>query len=209
MFFGCLLTYSRSGLLVTVLGVLYLLIDKAKNKQVIVLFVGVIMSLFALSRYVDLAELMTSFGSLGKLVETSGVQDGSAQQRVAYVMMAKDYVLDHPYVLFFGTGYGESYTLSLIGTPHLESLIFTTFFQSGIFVVLILMAHFFYLWKYANKYSKGSCGNVYSAVLYGYKIYIPGLVLANLVGGNSLQTDFMAPFFYFMLGVCIYRLRDT
>jgi hypothetical protein len=209
MFFGSLLTYSRSGLLVIFFGILYLLIDKAKNKRVIRLFAGAVTALFVFSLYVDLFELITSFGSLGKLVETSGVQDGSAQQRVAYVSMAKDYVLDHPYALLFGTGYGESYTMSLIGTPHLESLIFTTLFQSGIFVVLILMAHFFYLWKYASQYSRVIGTNVYGAVLYGCKIYIPGLLLANLVGGNSLQTDFMAPFFYFIFGVCMYRLQQS
>jgi hypothetical protein len=208
MFFGSLLTYSRSGLLVIVLGVLYLLIDKANSKRVMVLFVGAVTSLLVLSSYVDLPELMTSFGSLGKLAETSGYKDDSAQQRVRYVLMALDYVLAHPYVLLFGTGFGEAYTMYLIGTSNLESLIFTTLFQSGIFVTMVLIAHFFYLWKYLNKLSKNVNGNLYRAMLYGFKLYIPGLFLANLVGGNSLQTDFIAPFFYFTLGVCFYQLRN-
>ena len=209
MLIGSFLTYSRSGLLVIILGVIYLLIDKIKNKRIIVLFVGLIIILFVISIFIDLPGFLTSFGSLGKLSETSGFKDGSAQQRVQYVMMAMNYVLEHPYVIFFGTGYGEAYTMDLIGTAHLESLIFTTLFQSGILVSMILIAHFFYLWKYSNKLSKNVNGNLYGAILYGFKLYIPGLLLANLVGGNSLQTDFLAPFFYFTIGVCFYRLRSS
>ena len=208
IFFGTLLTYSRSGLLVIFLGTLYLLIDKAKNKRVILLFFGTIMILIVLEIFFDLSAFLTSFGSLGKLDISSGIQDSSAQTRLRYLMMAMNYVSEHPAILFFGTGYGESYTYQLIGTPHLESLIFTTLFQSGIFALLLLTAHFYYVWKYANKYSRGHDGNVYRAVLYASKIYIPGLLVANLVGGNSLQTDFMAPFFYFIFGVGIYRCKS-
>jgi hypothetical protein len=209
IFLGSLLTYSRSGLVVIALGLMYFIFDNLRNRKVIQLLIVVLVAFFSLSIFIDLSGFITSFGSFGKLVETSGYEDGSAQQRVAYVMSALDYMSAHPYAIFFGTGYGDSFTMSLIGTPHLESLILTTIFQSGIFALFILISHFYYLWRYSNHYSKKINKNIYRAVLYGYKLYIPGLVLANLVGGNSLQTDFIAPFFYLVLGICLYRLRDS
>lgn len=208
MFFGSLLTYSRSGLLVIVLGVFYLLFDKIMNRRVITILFAAITGLFVLSLFYDLLGFMTSFGSLGKVVESGGYEDGSSQDRIAFWFMAINYVREHPFTLLFGTGYGEIYTMNLIGTSNLESLIFTTLFQSGVFVLAVLLAHFYYLWKYSNKLSKNVRGNKYRAILYGCKLYIPGLLAANLVGGNSLQTDFIAPFYYFTLGVCFYRLRN-
>lgn len=207
LFFSSLLTYSRSGLLVIIIGVLYFLIDNFKNKGTIKLFSGAIALLWLFSFYLAPIDLLTSFGSLGKVAETSGYEDGSAQMRIEYVMRAMNYIIEYPYVFFIGTGYGESYTYSLIGTPHLESLLFTTLFQSGIFVFAILLLHFYYLWEYAKRYSGKVQGDLNRAVLYGYKLYIPGLFVANIVGGNSLQTDFLAPLFYFMIGICIFRVH--
>jgi hypothetical protein len=208
MFIGSLLTYSRSGLLVIFLGFFYLIFDKIKNRRVITILLASVTALFVLSLFYDLLGFVTSFGSFGKIVESGGYKDGSSQDRIKFWLMGINYALEHPYILFFGTGYGEIYTMNLIGTANLESLIFTTLFQSGLFVLLVLLAHFYYLWKYSYKLSKNVRGNNYRAILYGCKLYIPGLFAANLVGGNSLQTDFIAPFFYFTLGVCFYGLRN-
>jgi hypothetical protein len=207
MFFGSMLTYSRSGLLVIVLGVLYLIFEMIMNRRVIAILFTAITSLVVLSLFYDLLGILTSFGSLGKVVESGGYKDGSSQDRIMFWLLAINYMYQNPFILLFGTGYGEIYTTNLLGISTLESLILETLFQSGVFVLAVLLVHFYYLWRHSNTFSKNVRGNKYRAILYGCKLYIPGLLTANLVGGNSLQTDFIAPFYYFTMGVCFYRLR--
>lgn len=202
-FVGLMLTYSRSGLLAAFIGVAYILLEKCSAKQFIVFLLPAFMVLFGAGYYFDAWDLLSSFGIFGKLIESSGVQDGSAQQRIVYVQTGLNYLLDHPYFLLLGSGFGEEYTFLQIGTPHLESLIFTTLFQVGLLGVSLLVLHFIAIWRLAAKYYTKTESPLIRSVLYGYKIYIPGFFLANLVGGNSLQTDFMAPFFYGILGCCM------
>jgi hypothetical protein len=152
---------------------------------------------------------MASFGSLGKLFSNDDFKDASSQQRIIYVLRGWDYIVDNPFSLFLGTGFGEMYTYALLDTPHLESLILTTLFQSGVFTLLCLVAHFYFLWSTARYGSVRAHSPFRRSIFYGYKLYIPGLLLANLVGGNSLQTDFIAPVFYFLLGACMYGDRTV
>lgn len=193
-------------MLVIFVGILFLTFRKYRSKSFLLLVALVIVSLIVLSLFLDLNEFFLSFGSIGKLVETSVVLDGSAQIRVQYVLRAFSYIAEHPFILFFGTGYGEGFTYSLIGTPHLESLFFTTLFQSGIFAVLVLFLHFYYLFVSVNVRSspaESESLKIVNAILFGVWLYIPGLVFANVVGGNSLQTDFIAPLFYFLIAACL------
>lgn len=208
LFSSEMLTQSRSGLVVVFVGLAYIIFDKFYNKKIINLVVVFIIILSVGSIYFDLFNILTSFGSLGKVFNLDGFQDSSAQKRVTYVIWALQYIATHPLAIFFGTGYGEFYTYTLIGTPHLESLILTTLFQSGIFAFMFLVAHFYLIWFYARKYSNHIGNNYFRTILYGYKLYIPGLFVANAVGGNSLQTDFLAPLFYFVLGICIIKIKE-
>ena len=58
-----------------------------------------------------------------------------------------------------------------------------------------------------NAYVEATINQLYSAILYGVKLFIPGFFIANSVGGNSLQTDFIVPFFFFIIGTTIYKLK--
>lgn len=202
-FFSLLLTYSRSGLLVAFIGVGYIFLDKCSLKHLIVSLIPASIVFFSTSYYLDVWDFISSFGVFGKLVESSGVQDGSAGQRIIYMQTGINYLIDHPYFLLIGSGFGEAYTFSQIGTPHLESLILTTLFQAGLLGVSLLVLHFIAIWSFAAKNYVRTESCLIRSVLYSYKIYIPGFFLANVVGGNSLQTDFMAPFFYGILGYCM------
>jgi len=202
-FIAMMLTYSRSGLLVALIGVAYILLEKLSVKLIIKFLLPAFFVVVIAGIYFDIWEYISSFGVFGKLSETSGIEDGSAQQRIIYVRTGLDYLLAHPYFLLFGTGFGEEYSYFLIGTPHLESLIFTTLFQVGILGVSLLVLHFVSIWRLVAKSCTKTDSLAIRGMLYGCKIYIPGFFLANVVGGNSLQTDFMAPFFYGILGCCI------
>jgi hypothetical protein len=204
-----LLTYSRSGLVVAGVGALYFLVDKYKSKQAItIIFFTTILCVFV-AVFTGFFDQMASFGSLGKLFSNDDFKDASSQQRIIYVLRGWDYIVDNPFSLFLGTGFGEMYTYALLDTPHLESLILTTLFQSGVFTLLCLVAHFYFLWSTARYGSVRAHSPFRRSIFYGYKLYIPGLLLANLVGGNSLQTDFIAPVFYFLLGACMYGDRTV
>lgn len=204
MILATLLTYSRSGLIVLFLGYLYFCIDQMRKRKFFALFVLVLIIFLILE-----TSYMNTFGTLGKVSISSSLQDKSSFDRLKYISWAVKYLIDHPWAFFTGTGFGEEYTQNLIGTPHLESLMLTTLFQSGFIAFIALIVFLYYIFKASLKYGNIYHGNLYNAIMYAIKLYIPGLILANLVGGNSLQTDFMAPFFYFMLGICMSQCKKV
>ncbi|KIM09149.1 MAG: hypothetical protein KU28_00455 [Sulfurovum sp. PC08-66] len=206
-FVGELLTQSRSGLLIVFVGVLYIIFDKYNNIKLLKIFSSTVFLLTFAIYYMGLWEDISTFGTIGKIVSSEGYQDGSALQRLKYMSDAFEYISESPFGLIFGTGYGEGYTLILIGTPFLENLIFTALFQSGIIAFFVVLSIFYFMWHYARKLSNTKNHNIYSATLYGVKLFIPGFFIANSIGGNSLQTDFIVPFFFFIMGTTIYKQK--
>ena len=204
---GELLTQSRSGLVIVLVGIMYIVIDKYKNGNLLKLLFFTFIFLTSIIIYFDLWEFISTFGTIGKIVSSDGYQDGSTQLRLKFMFDAFEYIANNPLAIFFGTGYGEGYTFALIGTPFLENLIFTVLFQSGIIAFLIVISIFYFMWHYSDKLSNKKHHNIYSAILYGIKLFIPGFFIANSVGGNSLQTDFIVPFFFFIIGTTIYKLK--
>ena len=205
---GELLTQSRTGLLITIIGTLYIFIENYNKKKMLKIIFFSLFGLALLVWYFDLLELILNFGTIGKVASTIGFEDGSSQIRMKYMTDAIEYVSNNPLTLIFGSGYGEAFSIKLIGTPFLEKLIFTVLFQSGFIAFIVVNFVFYFMWKYSNAFSKRKVHNIYSALLYGVKLFIPGFFIANSVGGNSLQTDFIVPFFFFIIGVSIYKLNS-
>jgi hypothetical protein len=205
---GELLTQSRSGLLVLFIGVLYLCVDNYRNinvlKVVSLLMSALILAFFSSGVY----DLLSTFGTIGKVFDTLDFQDGSSQTRLVYLRSAVNYFADNPIAIIIGTGYGGEFSEALLGTSFLESLIFNVFFQSGIAAFFVVNSIFFFMWYYAKNYSNRRYHDVYSSILYGIKLFIPGFFLANAVGGNSLQTDFIVPFLFFAIGTTIRKLKS-
>ena len=202
---GELLTQSRSGLLVLTVGVVYLFFSRIKNKRVISLAIFSMLSIAALAYHLDLFKIMSSFGTLSKVISSEGSADSSTQLRFKFMMLAYDFIKEKPWAIITGTGYGEEYTFELIGTPFLENLLFTALFQSGIIGFILSAAFFYTAWYYASKYSNSKKSNIYSSALYGIKIFMPGFFIVNCIGGNSLQTDFIAPLFFFLIGIGVIK----
>jgi len=210
LFCGELLTYSRAGILVIVCGLLILFIDRFLNKYVFYLFLVLLVFLLTLILYPSLQIYTKLFGTFSKLFighAGEGFWGGTIIIRIKYWLKALDFFRDNPLMILGGVGYGEQYANIITGIAFYESLIVTTLIQSGIFVLGVILAHFYYMWKYVNNDLKNNDSNFYSVILYGYKLFIPGFFIANCVAGNSLQTDFLAPIFYFILGVCIINIR--
>lgn len=196
LFTGLLLAYSRSGFMVMGIGITYLIGLEFFNKRVfrftVVLTIAILMSLVYFRGFIF------SWGTMSKLSEI-GFEDIT---RLSYWGMGLEYILDNPGDLLLGTGYGSVY--SIFGVRTLESLFFDTLVETGIFGLLFLLLTFYYVWKYLKKYSLPfQSNNYFKAVLYGYYIALPGWLFANTVGGNSFQTDFMAPTLFLTLGICL------
>lgn len=209
LFIGLMLTYSRSGFLTMGIGVIYLFIKDIKKKKVFnfVISVGSAILLIIIIKFQDILNFLSNFGVIGKIILRTQTEFDIA--RIGYWDQSINYILNHPLILFFGTGYG---TLNYIfGFGTLESLLFDTLFESGILALLFLLLFFYYTWKYASRYSISLHSNYYiKAVLYGYRLAIPGILFACSVGGNSIQTDFIAPVFFLALGICLsYSSENT
>jgi hypothetical protein len=207
LFIGEMLTQSRSGLLAALIGILYIILDKYNNKNILKILFTSILGLTSIIWYFDLLEFISTFGTIGKVFATIDFKDGSSQIRLMYLESAIKYVSENPLTIFIGTGYGGDFSQELIGTSFLENLIFTVLFQSGIVAFTVVVSTFYFMWHYAKKYTNKKKHNIYSAILYGVKLFIPGFFLANAVGGNSLQTDFIVPFLFYIIGTTIYKLK--
>jgi hypothetical protein len=208
---GELLTFSRTGLVVLLMGWSYMAWINRHSRRLLQSIVAACLIIASLMAVFGTKEVL-QLASLGSLLRFSssqgGLFDASTNQRISYLVDAVRYIEGHPLSLLFGTGYGENYTYALIGTPHLESLIMTTLFQCGIFTTIILIVHFYAIWRSARQYRKSSQKDLWSQIMAGIEAFVPGFFVANLIGGNSLQTDFFAPLFYFLIGISLAKLRS-
>lgn len=206
---GLLFTYSRSGFLVLLVGLLYLVILNWRNKHLmkVLVIVGFIALMIGVTVGLEVGSL--PIGVLGKFELTSDFQDASSSQRMRYWLAAADFISNNGSCLLLGCGYGEEYTYSQIRTPHLESLVLTTLYQVGLAASLLLVLHFFLIWRLMKKINSSSTCMYLRGFSLGFMVFMPGFFVANLVGGNSLQTDFIAPIFYGLLGCIIARSQNV
>jgi hypothetical protein len=194
LFVAEMLTYTRSGLAVILVGLIYLFTVYFLKKRVLklALWMGFFVVLFYLAGF------FTRFGIFAKLQ----FMGSGFSMRFRYWEVAFDYLSKHPLNLIFGVGY--DYLEKVMGVYTTESLLFDTLLMSGIFALAFLLLFFYYFWRYASIASRPFPSNdVSKAILFGYKLSLPGILLACIVGGNSIQTDFTAPVLYLLFGVCL------
>lgn len=197
---GEFLTQSRSGLAVLFLGLALIYLENFKIRRINIYLFLIIVVLTPILFSSAGAVFLKSFGTIAKMFDSAGFQDGSTGARVEILKTLGDYYNDHPWDILWGTGYGEIYTMAKIQLPHLEGLIVTALFQSGILAVLILLLYFFLIW-YRMRLISTAFGKTdfLGSIAYGIKMFAPGYFAVNIMSGNSLQTDFIAPFLFFMI----------
>jgi hypothetical protein len=197
MAIGTGLTYSRSGFLI--LPIAFLIITSRNIKHVVWLYLGIIFaSIFLI---IGLGELLADVGTLAKFSQI-GFSDS---HRIYYWSWALSLVVQQPWVAIMGVGLGN------IQHGTLEGLFIDTFIESGIFSLFFLLLFFLALWRYSDTSRlKPSTqpDRFMMAVLNGIHASIPGIFVVCLVGGNPLFTDFIAPAFFLILGICLRRKQQ-
>ncbi len=197
------LVYSRAGLVVMTVGLLYYFVLNARPSTILKFSVAVLLVIGCIV-YFDLVEQVTSTGSLSKVFNLKVENDPRSRMLRAGI----EYVRENPGTLIIGTGYGEEYTYQTVGYTHLEGLLPTTLITSGIFAIVALCLHFFFIWLYArNEFLRGN--NEFSVFLYGVRLFVPGWFLSALVAGNTFQTDYYFPVIYFIFVAAYYLSKRS
>lgn len=191
--FLMLLTFSRSGLLVFVVAVLIFIFSGGEKNLRVRGFIVVFLAM------VSTVAVTLNLGTLLKIADL-GISDYSAVKRLELNMLAAQFLIENPILIVFGVGANPDVNVDILGWSHLENLLITCFFESGIFPFLALILFFFKIWKLSNKKNKKSESTEKLTIF----IFFPGFFLANLVGGNSLNTDFIAPL-VFLLIACLFQ----
>ncbi len=199
-----LLTYSRAGIVVMLTGLLYYVFLNVNPKLILKWFFGVtavVIIFFSVNFY----EQLSSFGTFSKIFQIKPGNDTSVNIRINMLTKGLEYIADNPHVLLIGAGYGEAYTQEAIKYNHLEGLIPTTIFTSGLLAALLLIVHFFFLWRQSRD---ASTGGPFRPFAYGLLLFIPGWFLSIVMAGNTFQTDFYFPLIYFVFFCCYLSYRD-
>ena len=132
-----------------------------------------------------------------------GSDVGITNQRLIMWIHGFRHLAENPDVLFFGIGYGEALLQSRTGIAFYESFFLQTLMEIGVVGLAIVVAHFFMIWLISRRASRSHSNLILRQFLKGYSLFIPGFFLANMFGANMIQTDFLAPAFYFMLALCL------
>lgn len=198
------LTYSRAGILVLLVGLGYYGLLNLRP-SLILKIVSVTLLLVSLTLGFNASNKLASFGTLSKITDFSLANDQSITTRVNMLQAGGKYIAAHPSAILLGTGYGEKYTFEAIGYDHLEGLVPTTLFTSGIFAVLFLFLHFYSVWYIARGYSSRS--SEFAPAMYAIRIFVPGWFLSALLAGNTFQTDFYFPVVYFTFFISYFKMR--
>jgi hypothetical protein len=192
---GTCLCYSRSGFLVLVISLIGLCVKKYSYLLLCYLCLIVFSVIIFTETYPK--ELM-SIGVLGKISE-QGLTDSI---RLNFWGYAFDRLMNEPWIWVIGIGYGN------IASGTLEGLMIDTLIQSGIIALCYIILFMFNLWKISRvshqDISIASISTRFAlAVLNGIHAALPGVFVAITVGGNTLFSDFIAPSFFLVFGICL------
>jgi len=199
-----LLTYSRAGIVALIIGgMVYLLLNV--RYQVVLKWFAFVSLFITLGFTFNFFDRLSEFGTFGKIFKVPSGNDSSVNIRVNMLERGVDYVFRHPYVLIAGSGYGEDYTLEAISYPHLEGLMPTTLFTSGLLAVLVLTVHFFFLFRQSKMSIERSAIPSYA---YGLVLFIPGWFVSAIIAGNTFQTDFLFPLIYFVFFCTYFKTKN-
>lgn len=206
------LTQSRTGLAIFFFVLIVFLFRKDKPLRWMKVFLVVSLTLLLLFDFQQVVGFLTNFTSVGRLVShsTDAISyDQSLSKRFVMIGAAFSYLSKHPVLLLTGTGYGGPYSQALIGYKQVESYFVTLWFQMGIVPVLLVSAQLVTMWIMAIRRRRSATTYAARLCFLSISIYLPGLFAALCISGNLLQTDFIAPFFYFLYFWAVYHERSV
>lgn len=201
------LTYARSGLVVLGIGTLLLLVEVRRNLTWLPILVLGVLGILAVFTMTDAASLLGEYGTLGKVQQQTAefTAGRTSSKRIEYWMLGLEEIDKNPLILLFGVGYGDHILVDHVGGGTLESLVFDALFQTGVTGLILLLLVFLSIWRTASLLINYAQEDYVRALLSFYIFSVPGLLISNTVGGNQLQTDFIAPLYFVMFGVCVGR----
>ena len=196
-----LLTYSRTGLLAFTPGFLIFIFSNIKKKLVIYSLSSFLLSMIVISLWFDLWKLLNEFGAIGKVFTMISLEKAGTHSntRIGMWIEGLNYLYDNPVALLFGIGYGEKIVGTLTGISFYESFFLQTIMEIGLFGLSFFLMHLLAIWMKLKDVKPVRYNCTHNEILYGFKLFFPGFIIANCFGANMFQTDFMAAFFYFML----------
>ena len=201
-----LLTYSRAGILTLVIGFAYYFF--LNLRPVVIARLAIITAVFCLAIIAfNATKTLSSFGTITKITNFSFTEDSSIGTRVKMLRAGMQYMEDHPITLLWGSGNGEAYIKEAIGYDHLEGLVPTTLFASGLLAVLVVALHFYFVW-YLSKWNSRS-DSEFAPFMYGIRIFVPGWFASSALAGNTFQTDFYFAIVYFVFFVSYFKIRTA
>ncbi|MDV3308344.1 MAG: O-antigen ligase family protein [Cyclobacteriaceae bacterium] len=201
---GELLTYSRAGILTLLIGFAYyffLNLRPVVMARLAAITLAFIVGIIAF----DATQSLSRFGTITKITTFSFEEDSSIGTRVNMLEAGMQYIADHPITLLWGSGYGEAYIKEAIGYDHLEGLVPTTLFTSGLIAVLVVVLHFYFVW-YLSKWNSRS-DSEFRPFMYGLRLFVPGWFVSSALAGNTFQTDFYFATIYFVFFVSYFKIR--
>ncbi len=206
-----LLTYSRAGILSLLPGFLFFSITNFKNLNILrfLLTIGLIITILLAN--VGFSNAINYLGTLGKLITYFEAEQFGERVsvRTIYWGIGLDYISSNPFTLLWGIGYGSKISMYITGISFFESFIFQTLMELGFLGIVAVFFHFFTIYYNAKILIRTDKPDFFQKILIGINLFLPGFILANCVAANILQTDFVAPIFYFLLAISIFKSREN
>ncbi len=209
LFFCLLYTYSRSGLICLSVGLISYIALNFRKKNVLMFLFITLSSVSILVLQIGIENILKFSGSIGKLFVYFSLENEGIIQftRLIIWQSGLDALANNPLALLFGVGHGESLVEHITGIAFYESLFFQTLIEGGVIGLTLLLIHFWAVGLILYKVRINSMDSDFFEFVQAIFYFFPGFLLANLVGGNLWQTDFLAPIFYCIVGVSIVEAR--
>lgn len=182
-----LLTFSRSGLVVLICAILtrilqicfnLMLSSKISKGTLITFLLGTCFAFIIFNLQIGVIKKLTSFADFS---------DSSSSIRIMYWLESLNIWSRYFTSVLIGSGYSETVQYAKFGFPHSESLFITDLVQRGLIGVILHFSLFASMMAIGLK-------NRYDPILSALTLFTPGYFLANLLGGNLFNTDFIILF---------------
>jgi len=191
---SCLLTFSRAGLILLLLSIIILLLQRQKYRllfSLTAMFTVLLILVFSFSTGSILGVFAKFVGSDTELF--------SDPTRLKIYLGGFDALFSSLSSTLLGVGYGGVYLQDATGYAFLESLFLNTLVGAGPFALVLLLVFFGHMCRLASVNVRVP-SDPQGTILMAIRAFIPGWIVQNLVGGNSLNTDFFAPVLFFIFG---------
>ncbi len=206
---GVLLSFSSTALLVLVLSLLVGFVLQ-RNAPLRLFLVAVAMVLLAVGAAFVPLERAKLF-AIGDAVETfqavlfGGEHSYNVDARVETFDKALSTFAATPYVAFTGVGLGEFSAKAMrTDDPLVESFMLDALLNAGFIGFLALALSFLLLARYVSVVRRNSEGP--SRIIAESLVRLaPGLVIANTLSGNSVQSEFVGGLLFLMLAACAWK----